>query len=204
MSVSMIPGSTTATRMLNILASCARPSLSASNAHFDAAYAVSGGDEIRPPTELTLMMQTTLSLSHFRHDRLNTAHDAKVVGFHKRPEFRERQFFDSATVDDSCIVDEDVDRAVCALDAGDGIPDRAIRVYIHHRNLYLQAFRFRSFRKLRGALRVSHGRMNRVAGASERQCDCQADAFVCAGDQCVGHAQILTCAEATISCPSPH
>ena len=88
--------------------------------------------------------------------------------------------------------------AVCVLDAGNGILDRAIRVYIHRRDPNRQAFRFRSFRKLRGTLWVSHRGMNRVAGASERQCSCQANAFVCAGDQCIRHARILSCAEARL------
>ena len=53
----MIPGSTIATRTLNVFISPASPSLNASSAHFDAAYGVKGAEAMRPATELTLMMQ---------------------------------------------------------------------------------------------------------------------------------------------------
>src|SRR5262249_22767693 len=54
--VSVMPGSTTATRTLNIFISPASPSLSASNAHLLAIYGVRGELLMRPATELTLMM----------------------------------------------------------------------------------------------------------------------------------------------------
>ena len=54
--VSMIPGSTMATRMLNALTSWARHSLSASSANLDAVYAAIGDVATWPATEATLMM----------------------------------------------------------------------------------------------------------------------------------------------------
>ena len=53
--VSTMPGSTTATRTLNVFISPASPSVSASSAHFGAPYAMSGGRRC-DRTELTLMM----------------------------------------------------------------------------------------------------------------------------------------------------
>ena len=55
--VSMIPGSTIATRTLNGFASCANDSLSASNANFDAVYGAMGELAMRPATDATLMIQ---------------------------------------------------------------------------------------------------------------------------------------------------
>src|SRR5207249_4945078 len=55
--VSMMPGSTIATRTLNGFTSCANDSLSASNANFDAVYGAMGELAMRPATDATLMMQ---------------------------------------------------------------------------------------------------------------------------------------------------
>src|SRR5262249_62270664 len=54
--VEIMPGSTSATRMLSGFTSCASPSDSASSAHLLAVYGVAGELEKRPATELTLMM----------------------------------------------------------------------------------------------------------------------------------------------------
>ena len=54
--VSMIPGSTMATRTLNALPSWARHSLSASSANLEAVYAAIGATATCPATEATLMM----------------------------------------------------------------------------------------------------------------------------------------------------
>src|ERR1700722_14148472 len=58
--VSMIPGSTSATRTLKVFISPASPSVSASSAHFVAQYDVSGAQDIFPATELMLMMHPLL------------------------------------------------------------------------------------------------------------------------------------------------
>lgn len=52
--VSIIPGSTIATRTPNAFISCAKTSLIASRADFEAAYGAMGATLILPATELTL------------------------------------------------------------------------------------------------------------------------------------------------------
>ncbi len=52
-----MPGSTMATRTLNVFISPASASLNASSAHFDEVYGASGALEIRPATDDTLIMQ---------------------------------------------------------------------------------------------------------------------------------------------------
>src|SRR5581483_1144142 len=54
--VSMMPGSTNATRTPNVFISHASPSDKASSAHFEAQYAVAGGWQKVPATELMLMI----------------------------------------------------------------------------------------------------------------------------------------------------
>jgi hypothetical protein len=63
--VSMMPGSTNATRTPNGFISHARPSDNASSAHFEAQYGVAGGWQNVPATELMLMI---VPLRRFRID----------------------------------------------------------------------------------------------------------------------------------------
>ena len=55
--VSMMPGSTIATRTLKGFISWASDSLSASSANFEAVYGAKGEQAMRPATDAILMMQ---------------------------------------------------------------------------------------------------------------------------------------------------
>ena len=181
--VSMIPGSTMATRMLNALPSWARHSLSASSANLDAVYAAIGATATCPATEATLMMHPLASLSHRRQDGLAAPDDPEVVGFHDRAELRQRQLLDRPYALDAGVVDQHVDRADLAVDPRHPVAHRGIGVHVHRDHGDGETLPRGGLRQGGGAGRVAHGGGHPVAGAPERERGGQADAGAGPGDQ---------------------